>query len=703
MRFRALTLRNWRSFLGEFRIEFAQKDEANVTILIGQNGAGKTAFLNSFTWALFGETTAGFRQADDLFNHAALAAIQPGNVERVEARLEFEHDGAEFDVRRYQEAKRVDGESPAVVGKAVLAATRRKGATEAVSQEEINAILPPGLHPFFFFPAENIGRDIDQNDAASIRASMAGAIDVLLGIERYDRALEVMSMALAKHLKPPRAGARSDQIDSAESEMKRARDEWQRKSDRKKELPSAIQRQESIAEKLSTQLAETEAYRKSVADYKDLREQLSRQQDIIKQATEAQRDIVNENCAVIFGHELFAESARVLDEAHRNGEIPPKVSAGLLTELLDERKKCICGRELGAHERGELEALRSRTVQDFVAEAASHLRGRVPGLAWREQKRRDEEVAAAILVEVRAATEGEAEFRRLKNREQELLSRQPELMTHADPDATMAAWRDATRSVLQLKAELESLSNELPQLERRRDEAEREFQKQLQRSVDAQTVGRAREMLSKVESTLTTIQKAIRAAARRDVERAMNRFYTPLLLKNYRIHLKDDFRYEITDVGTGRAVGASSSEVALATFAFVGALAGLMPVYANLDQLLPRGDDKSVGGLIADASRAYPVVLDAPYSPFGPDYSARFSKELPRLLPQSVVVVREDQLQYVQPMLDARRVGAAYMLRLHTGKEQTKRIRWIGHDVDYVVNTGDEQPPHSALARLPLE
>jgi len=267
----------------------------------------------------------------------------------------------------------------------------------------------------------------------------------------------------------------------------------------------------------------------------------------------------------------------------------------------------------------------------------------------------------------------------------------------------MTAWQLAAQGLMKLNTELQNVSSDLPRLKRLKDEAERAYQKQLTKNTAAKTIGRARELLSNVESTLSVIQSAIRAAARRDIERAMNAFYAPLLLKDYRICLTEEFRYAISDQGTGRDVGASSSEVALATFAFVGALASLMPQYANLDQLLPRGDDKSVGGIKADLSRAYPVVLDAPYSPFGSDYSSRFSEKLPSLLPQSVVIVREDQLQYVEPMLGTARVGAAYVLRLHSGKEDARRIQWLGHEVDYVVNTDDEEAAHSQLASLPLE
>lgn len=705
MRFIKLELNNWRSFLGSHRLEFAGASPGNVTVVVGQNGAGKTALLNAFTWALFEDTTAGFRQSEDLYNHAALAAIPPGGTGRVEVQLEFEHDGAYYSVKRRQEAHRKDGLERASILPPVLSATRRKDAsTEPIGQEDINAVLPRDLHPFFFFPAENIGKDIDQNDAAAIRADMAYAIDVLLGIERYAKASKVISEALSKYLKAPRSGARSAQVIEAEREMNSTRDEWQTKSDRKRLLPNLIKETETIVDGLKIQLDSTTEFRKIIEEYNDIEGQLKNVDERIRAESEEQHRLVNQDCAILFGHEIFAHAAAVLEEAYTNGQIPPKVAAGLLDELLGPRGgKCICGQDIGTHERERLEEIRSRTVEDRVAEFASDLRGRVPRLAWHDETRRDTVAANNFLSHVRAAANAEGERRRLANRMLELRNKQPDIGSHADPRTTMEAWQQTTQKVMNLKTELQALAEVLPRLERRKNEVEQGLQRLLKKDGDARTVGRARELLSNVESALTTIQKSIRAAARQDVERAMNRHYSAALLKNYSISLLQDFRFEIRDQGTGHPVGASSSETALATFAFVGAIAGLMPVYANLDQLLPKGDGKSVGGVEADLSRAYPVVLDSPYSPFGADYSARFSNKLPDLLPQSIIIVREDHLRYVEPMLKAGRVGAAYILRLHTGKEKTRRIKWLGHEVDYIVNTRDEEPPHSKIAALPLE
>ena len=52
----SITLENFRQFRHE-SIDFAQGDNGkNVTIIIGENGTGKTTFAQAFFWCMYGET-----------------------------------------------------------------------------------------------------------------------------------------------------------------------------------------------------------------------------------------------------------------------------------------------------------------------------------------------------------------------------------------------------------------------------------------------------------------------------------------------------------------------------------------------------------------------------------------------------------------------------------------------------------------------
>jgi DNA sulfur modification protein DndD len=702
MRFSRIRLQNWRCFLGEVAIQFANQDSENVTILVGQNGAGKTAFLNAFTWGLFCETTAGFRRPQDLFNHAALAAIEPGGSARMEVAIEFEHDGSHFEVKRYQIADRTDLSAEPKIGETKLSATRRKGgATEKIEQEDIEKILPHGLHSFFFFPAESIGKELDHGDGGTIRASMAIAIDVLLGIDRYDRAIQVVSEALLRHLKAP-LGVSSTAVEDAHVEMQAARDAWEQQAKRKKELPDIIRQSKELEKSFNEQLSKSEAYQEAKEKLDKLDADLKQAKIEAMTARDGQSDLVNSHACVLFGGELFSDASNVLEKAYKAGEIPPKISTGLLRELIEKRDKCICGADLRTKERENLKKLCADTVSDQVVDIASNLRWRIASWFTGSGELPDKTTATKLLGYVRQATNADNDMRRLTNKQQELLSKVPE-GGHARQTVMMEAWKNTVIKTKELEKEQMLVAEKLPKLEGEKSDAEKKHQKLLEKDSRTRSVGRAREYLLKVEGVLAGIQDIIRSSARQDVQRAMNRFFQPLLLKDYEIELTEEFKYQVIDRSTGKSVGASSSEIALATFAFVGAVASLMPAYANIESLIPRGDGNSPGGITPNLQEAYPVVLDAPYSLFGAEYSERFSEKLPDLLPQSVIIVREDQIKYLKPMLRARRIAQAYVLQMHSGKEAGKRISWQGSEVDYVVNTGDEESPRTEIVSLRVE
>ena len=48
-------MRNWRSFHGDNEIHFSTDPATPLTLIFGSNGSGKTALLNAFTWAVYGD------------------------------------------------------------------------------------------------------------------------------------------------------------------------------------------------------------------------------------------------------------------------------------------------------------------------------------------------------------------------------------------------------------------------------------------------------------------------------------------------------------------------------------------------------------------------------------------------------------------------------------------------------------------------
>ena len=84
----SIKLENFRQFRNE-SIDFAQGiDGKNVTIIIGENGTGKTTFAQAFFWCMYGETEFSDKV---MLNKVVAADLKPGQEAKVQVTLKLRH------------------------------------------------------------------------------------------------------------------------------------------------------------------------------------------------------------------------------------------------------------------------------------------------------------------------------------------------------------------------------------------------------------------------------------------------------------------------------------------------------------------------------------------------------------------------------------------------------------------------------------
>ncbi len=101
MRFDTLTLNNFRQYYRgekEQKIVFSKSKENNITVLHGENGAGKTALLNSFLWVFYGEVN--LPDPERIVNERAIAEAGVGEDIEIRVLLKFEHDKNKYTIWR---------------------------------------------------------------------------------------------------------------------------------------------------------------------------------------------------------------------------------------------------------------------------------------------------------------------------------------------------------------------------------------------------------------------------------------------------------------------------------------------------------------------------------------------------------------------------------------------------------------------------
>ena len=703
MRLVHIELVNWRSFRA-CDIDLS----ADVTVVIGQNSAGKTALLNAFVWGLFGQTSPSFSRPNDLCNHKAKFELGVGEATQTQVVVTFLHGAGDAECR--YEARRSISVTRTGPGQADFTEEKPQFALNCyptglagdarttrgeVAEREVQAIIPASLSPFFFFPAENIGSSIGESDARA--ASVKAAVSVLLGLKRF----EVADAAIKKALRLPKLKAnRSNDLDISKAQAREelARNNYEAAQTELSELGDEIQRVALLKTEAERAVGQVLAERELIEERNEIQRQYDLAQQTAKSAEAQRRQVLNNECFNLFGAKVLADARACLDKAKSDDKIPPKVSAGLLDDLIVNAEACICGQPITDHARDILRELRQGIVDDIIAESASNIRARVSERSDRLSERSGKDEPQAVLRDANSAiSNAHRQMATWHGKLDEFDEDNPSVGEDvgSDPFKAWKKWTHQYGEHTNRQKELEDLKAELS---KERREATTECEKLREKRGKADDISKARAHLTRVEQVVEDIQKALRDGSRGDLERAINTIASQVLLRDYTIHLTPNF--DIQARQNGIDVGASSSEHAWVTFAFVGAITGLIDAYDR--RLESMGD---AGKVSLQPGDGYPLVLDAPFSPFGEEYATEFAKRLPGLAPQSVLIVREDQLHYLDPILDAGsdKVRAYLMCLYGRPTADRQEIQWRdGSNRAYVKPSGDPDNVRTTLEELPL-
>ena len=158
MLLKSIKLENFRQFRNE-SIDYAQGEGGkNVTIIIGENGTGKTTFAQAFFWCLYGETEFSDKI---ILNKMVATEMTPGSEEKVLVTLALRHGEVDYTLIREQAyhkdyANNVKGDNTVFD----IAIKDTSGNTSYVKKSqceaEVKSILPKELSRYFFFDGERI-------------------------------------------------------------------------------------------------------------------------------------------------------------------------------------------------------------------------------------------------------------------------------------------------------------------------------------------------------------------------------------------------------------------------------------------------------------------------------------------------------------------------------------------------------------------
>lgn len=347
----SIKLKNFRQFRDE-SISFANGDNGkNVTIIIGENGTGKTTFAQAFFWCLYGDTSFSDKI---MLNKIVANEMVPSQKEDVVVTLSLKHGDVNYTLTRRQSYSKnnsnvVRGDNTVID----IAVKDADGNTSYVKKTqcdaEIKSILPKELSRYFFFDGERIDKMGKEISTGKKSTEFADAVKGLLGLNGFISAID--------HFKPTSKygviGSYENSFD-AKSNAKIAEytETIDRCKNRIEELEKAIDDLDNQMETATQRKAEKTEELKQYAEGEKLQEEKEKLQRQIKNAEATQATLYkaicksfNSSMRSFFSASLIKRSMDILAQEDIVGKDIPYMHMKTI-EYLVKQGVCICGTHL---------------------------------------------------------------------------------------------------------------------------------------------------------------------------------------------------------------------------------------------------------------------------------------------------------------------------------------------------------------------
>jgi len=626
MKLISITLCNFRQFYGKTPEIKLACGRQNTTVIHGNNGAGKTALMNAFTWVLYEKFSAAFAAVDQLVNKRALAEAEIGKGVACWAEIIFEHDNKRYQVKRLCRAYKSENIVEHTKSELFMQVAGDEGRWMPPFQHPddiIGRILPESLHQYFFFDGERIEQIVRHDKKAEI----AEATKELLGVEVLNRSV--------RHLGEAKKSLETDlkQIGNAETKQllkdkQKLEQEVDQLSTRQVEIEQELENQGELRKAVNGNLLELSGAR----DLQKLRDELEMQQDLFKQqivqATDALKRAISLRGYGVFLLDAAAKFKVIVGELRDKGELLSGIQQPFLEELL-AREQCICGAELieGSESRQNVSNWMDKAGVGDVEETTIRISDRVDELDkqvsdfWLDIDSQQANVSRSRTELSRVENQLDGIHSKLRNFPDGDVSRLQKRL-----DEIEAKIGDLHRESGSNQQQIESLSVQVAGLDKQIDKQQMNEERQIlaQRRIAAtqDAIDRLTEVRSRLEKQFCS-----------QLEKRVQDIFTQISFTPYTPKLSDKYELTLVENTSGKEslVAASTGENQILSLSFIGGIIDGVREWSQKNTLM--GPDSST----------FPIVMDSPFGSLDEIYRKQIANKLPKLANQLVILVTKTQ------------------------------------------------------------
>lgn len=353
---KSITLKNFRQYQ-DAKIEFSTDPEKNITIIMGDNGTGKTTLAQAFQWALYGKTEF---QISEVINRIARETMTMGQTKHVSVTLEIIYNEVTYTLSRtlaYKKnaAKKIEkGEGTLTIAYVDKQTGKSEFIPEFRKRYFIKRVLPQELSNFFFFDGERIeemSREIQGGQSDDFKE----AVYSLVGLTATQNAIE--------HFKPRIGNKKSvlryfkEQIDKNNKSTAQMREYNSKIEECTKQIEQLEADEQAIENEIENAESKIKENMKIIMDESDKMEIKDRYLKITREIATLKKkrtefllqDIIkpiSNNLYDFCMQPVMAAAKELIVDDAPDERIIPELTSKTIKYLLNERHTCLCGTPL---------------------------------------------------------------------------------------------------------------------------------------------------------------------------------------------------------------------------------------------------------------------------------------------------------------------------------------------------------------------
>ncbi|MUL38630.1 AAA family ATPase [Gloeocapsopsis dulcis] len=652
MKLTSIRLCNFRSFYGKTpEIVLAGETKRNTTIIHGNNGAGKTSFLNAFTWVLYEKFSAAFASVEQLVNKRAIAEANIGQAVECWVEVLWEHDNKRYRVKR--ECRVYKNETDFDAGKTqlfmqVAGDDGRWYPSPQHPEDVINQILPVSLHQYFFFDGERI----EQIVRSDKKAEIAEATKIFLGVKVIDNSIKHLSEA-KKTLENELKAVGDAETKQILRNRQKIEIEIEQITQRQTEIIQELEYQQTFKKETNNRLRELSAAKELQERRQVLENQKKSNQENLRQSKEALKKAISTRGYSVLLSSTTSQFREIIADLKQRGELTAGISQEFVQELLNSNR-CICGAELydGSHAHHNVSNLLNQTGSSTIQETTIRTFSQVAEIDkqatafWEDVDREQVRIS-----QLRASiSQIEAELDNIQERLR----------------------KDPSEEIRSLQRRLDDIEKKITELNIEQGEKKQQITNlktevaELDKQIAKQRFNEERQALAqrRITATLDAIERLTEVKHRQEkqfrlqLEKRIQEIFNEISITPYIPKISD--KYELTLVentaGIEASVAASTGENQILSLSFVGSI---------IDKVREWSERKML--MVADSS-TFPIVMDSPFGSLDETYRRQIAKIIPQLANQLIVLVSNTQWRGEVEIEMTKRIGREYVLTYYSSK-----------------------------------